>query len=82
MKTTLSMPSTTSIALKAMKLAQTCGSVSQSVNIAQNFEGLRLGGGARPLELIAQGSGAVHGQRRRQRASGGATERITPMPMR
>ena len=34
MKTTLSMPSTTSIALKAMKLAQICGSVSQSVSIA------------------------------------------------
>ncbi len=30
MNTTLSMPSTTSIALKAMKLAQTCGSVSHS----------------------------------------------------
>ena len=28
--TTLSMPSTTSIALKAMKLAQICGSVSHS----------------------------------------------------
>ena len=30
MNTTLSMPSTISIALKAMKLAQACGSVSQS----------------------------------------------------
>ncbi len=30
MKTTLSMPSTISIALKAMKLAQTCGSVRSS----------------------------------------------------
>ena len=31
MKTTLSIPSTTSIALKAMKLAQTCGSARKSI---------------------------------------------------
>jgi hypothetical protein len=34
------MPSTTSIALKAMKLAQTCGSVSHSMSV---IGGVRFG---------------------------------------
>lgn len=33
MNTTLSMPSTISIALSVMKLAQTCGSVRKSMNM-------------------------------------------------
>ena len=38
MNTTLSMPSTISIALKAMKLAQIWGSVSQSMIVRAAFE--------------------------------------------
>ena len=54
MNTTLSMPSTISIALKAMKLAQTCGSVSQSIRWHESGRSLRAG--------MLRGKGGVAGQ--------------------